>query len=40
MLTVLEDFKIRQLRFKSMFKLFEWIYGANSIVPIDFMAAC
>ena len=23
-----------------MFKLFEWIYGTNSIVPIDFMAAC
>ena len=23
-----------------MFKLFEWIYGVNSIVQIDFMAAC
>ena len=21
-----------------MFKLFEWIYGANSIVQVDFMA--
>ena len=24
--------------FESMFKLFEWIYDANSIVQIDFMA--
>ena len=28
-------FKIRQHQFKSTFRLFEWIYGANSFIPID-----
>ena len=32
---VSKNFKIRQLQFKSKFRLFEWIYGANSFVPID-----
>ena len=36
-LAVFKNFKIQQLRFWSMFKLFKWIYGANSVVPIDFM---
>ena len=38
MLAVFKKIKIKQLQFKSTFKLFEWIYGANSVVPIDFMA--
>ena len=28
-------FKIWQLQFWSMFRLFEWIYGANKFVPLD-----
>ena len=36
-LTVFELFKIWQLRFYSTFKFFEWIYGANSVIQIDFM---
>ena len=34
-LAVSKKFKIRQLYFKNTFRLFEWIYGANSFVPID-----
>ena len=34
-LAVSKNFKIRQLQLKSKFSLFEWIYGANSFVPID-----
>ena len=36
---VSKNFKIRQLQFKSTFRLFEWIYGANSFVPIDIYMA-
>ena len=35
MLAVFKNFKIWQLQFESIFKLFEWIYGGNSIVSID-----
>ena len=38
MLAVFENLKIGQLQFGSTFKLFEWIYGANSIVLIDCIA--
>ena len=34
-LTASKNFKIRQPQFKSTFRLFEWIYGANGFVPID-----
>ena len=37
MLVVLKNFKIQQLQFQSMFKLFEAIYGASSIVQIDLL---
>ena len=29
-LAVSKNFKIRQLQFKSMYRLFEWIYGAST----------
>ena len=32
---VRKNFKIRQLSFKSTFRLFEWIYGASSFVRMD-----
>ena len=34
-LVVSKNFKIRQLYFKSMFRLFEWINGTSSFVRID-----
>ena len=34
-LAVSKKFKIQQLQFKSMFRLFEWIYDTNTFVPID-----
>ena len=34
-LAVSKNFKIRQIKFKSKFRLFEWIYGTNGFVPID-----
>ena len=34
-LAVYKIFEIRQLQFLSTFRLFEWIYGANSFVHID-----
>ena len=34
-LTVSKIFKIQQLQFTSMFRLFEWIHGTNTFVPID-----
>ena len=35
LLAVYKIFKIRQLQSWSTFRLFEWIYGANSFVTID-----
>ena len=34
-LAVSKHFKIRHLQFKSMFRLFKWIYGTSSFVQID-----
>ena len=34
-LAVSKNFKIWQLQLKSMFRLFEWIYGASSFERID-----
>ena len=34
-LAVSKNFKIRQLQFKSRFRLFEWIYGASNFIQID-----